>query len=138
VSQRAVASIVVVDDDRDVAESLAMLLEAEGHRVRTAHDGREGLTLVRDTRPDLVVLDVEMPLLDGAGMALQLLIYDCGLEDIPIVLVSGSSGLKTVAARIGTPYAVSKPFNVDDFLALVARALEERRAPRPGPKAQPG
>lgn len=129
---------MVVDDDRDVADSLEMLLEAEGYRVRVAYDGREGLALVRDTRPDLVVLDVEMPLLDGAGMALQLLIYDCGLEDIPIVLVSGSSELNAVAARIGTPYAVLKPFDVDDFLALVAQALEECRAPSPGPKAQPG
>ncbi|MFS8065110.1 MAG: response regulator [Byssovorax sp.] len=132
------ASILVVDDDRDVAESLEMLLEAERHSVRIAHDGREGLALVCDTPPDLIVLDVEMPLLDGPGMALQLLIHGRGLEKIPIVLVSGSSGLPAVAAGIGTPYALSKPFDIDDFLALVAQALEERRAPSHGPKAQLG
>ena len=132
------ASILIVDDDWDVAESLEMLLEGEGYCVCIAHDGREGLASLRDPRPDLIVLDVEMPLLDGPGMALQLLIRDSGLENIPIVLASGAAGLKAVAARIGTPYAVSKPFDVDDFLALVAQALEERRAPSHGPKAQSG
>ena len=83
------------------------------------------------------MLDVEMPLLDGPGMALQLLIRDSGLENIPIVLVSGAAGLNAVAARVGTPYAVPKPFDVDDFVGLVAQALEERRAPSHGPGAQP-
>ncbi len=104
------ASILVVDDDWDVAESVEMLLESEGHGVHIAHDGREGLASLRDGRPDLIVLDVEMPLLDGPGMALQLLIQDGGLENIPIVLVSGAAGLNAVARRVGTPYAVSKPF----------------------------
>jgi CheY-like chemotaxis protein len=131
-------SILVVDDDRDVAESLEMLLEAEGYSVRLAYDGREGLARVHAMKPDLIVLDVEMPLLDGPGMALQLLIQDNGFESIPIVLVSGSSALSAIASRVGTTYAVSKPFNVDDFLALVARALEERRAPCPGPRAPLG
>jgi DNA-binding NtrC family response regulator len=125
------ASIVVVDDERDLAESVEMLLAGEGHAVRVALDGREGLALVCESIPDLVVLDVEMPRLGGPAMALEMLIRDCGLELVPIVLVSGMPNLEAIAARVGTPYVLAKPFDVDRFLALVARALAERCEPRP-------
>jgi CheY-like chemotaxis protein len=124
------AEILIVDDDAETAELLGSMLTDCGYRVRTAGDGKQGLdTLSR--RPDLVLLDVEMPMLDGPGMAQEMCVRDCGLERIPIVLLSGVVGLAGVARRVGTPYFLAKPYSIDAVIALCRRALSERVAPKP-------
>jgi DNA-binding NtrC family response regulator len=124
------AELLVVDDDRDVAAILKMVLQDQ-HSIRIACDGEAGLRLLNERRPDLILLDVEMPVLDGPGMAYRLFIEDAGRELIPIVLVSGIANLELVAERVGTPYFLLKPVDAEPLLELVARALVERRAPRP-------
>lgn len=64
--------VLVVDDNRDAADSLAALLELEGFEARTAHDGREALTTATDWRPDAVVLDIGLPGMDGYQVAAAL------------------------------------------------------------------
>jgi DNA-binding response OmpR family regulator len=122
----------VVDDDVDLATIVARVLESQGFRVRIASSGEEGLLRLHDRLPDLVILDVEMPHLTGPQMAYRMFIHDAGFEQVPIVLVSGAVGLPDVAAKTGIPYSLAKPFDLDDLLALVSRALIERRAPNPG------
>jgi CheY-like chemotaxis protein len=63
------ADLLVVEDDRDAAEALAEVLRDAGHRVRLALDGEEGLGLLEEVPPDVVLLDVEMPVLTGPEMA---------------------------------------------------------------------
>ena len=128
-----VADVVLVDDDEDVAWVLQQLLELAGHSVRVAHNGNEGLLLLEQRLPDLAILDVEMPLLDGPGMAYRMFVHNCGLENIPIVLISGVFDLPRVAARVGTPYFSGKPFDTEAMMSLVDRALCERALPRPTP-----
>ncbi|NUO51338.1 MAG: response regulator [Polyangiaceae bacterium] len=125
------AEILIVDDEPDLAEMLADLLMEQGHLVRIASNGDEGLRALAVRHPDLVLLDVEMPLLDGPGMAYQMLVRDCGLEEVPIVLLSGVVGLPSVAARVGTPYFLPKPYAPRDVVSLCDRALKEQRAPTP-------
>lgn len=125
------AEILLVDDDVSLAETVQDVLSYAKHRVRVAHDGREGLAELDKGLPDLVLLDIEMPVLDGPGMAHQMLVVDCGRERIPIVLVSGYLGLRAVAARVGTPYSIGKPCELGALLNLVERALRERIPPRP-------
>jgi two-component system nitrogen regulation response regulator NtrX len=125
------AELVVVEDDPDLAELIAGQLEGEGHAVRVAGDGREGLRLVGERQPDLVLLDVEMPFLTGPQMAGQMLLHDLGEEQIPVVLLSGVTNLHQVAARVGTSYFLGKPFDAAALSRLVARALVERRPPMP-------
>lgn len=125
------ADILVVDDDPDAAEALTEVLRFEGHRVRAAFDGQEGLREVHARMPDLLLLDVDMPVLDGPGMAYAMLVHDMGQEDVPIVLVSGVPNLPEIAQRVGTPYLVEKPFRYERLVAMVARALAERIPPRP-------
>ncbi|MDB4966282.1 MAG: response regulator [Myxococcales bacterium] len=127
------ADVVVVDDDEDVAWVLQQLLEIAGHNVRVAHDGEEGLLLLQERLPDVAILDVEMPLLDGPSMSYRMFVHNCGLENIPIVLVSGVFDLSRVAARVGTPYFCAKPFDTSAMMSLVDRALTERALPRPTP-----
>ena len=124
------ANILFVDDDLDIAEAFSDLLRSEGHEVRTASTGEEGLQLLRaEPLPSTVVLDVDMPILGGPGMAHQMLLHDAGEEKIPILLMSGRIDLPQVAARMGTPYFLRKPANIHAFLDLLDRALRERVAP---------
>ena len=128
------ADVVVVEDDEDVSFLMAVFLEQAGHVVRRARNGEEALAVVVGGRrlPDLIVMDVEMPVLDGPGMAARLLVENAGKERIPLVIVSGATGLGAVARRVGTPYFLSKPFDPCDLIELSQRALRERRAPQPG------
>jgi CheY-like chemotaxis protein len=132
-----VANLLVVDDDPDLAELLTGYRESEGHTVRVAHDGVEGLRLVSEQPPDLVLLDVEMPVLTGPQMSYQMVLRDCGDELIPVVLLSAVANLHRTAARVGTPYFLGKPFEPAALSRLVARALAERQAPSPAQAASP-
>lgn len=125
------ADVLIIDDDGDLAEITSIVLERAGHRTRRASGGREGLEQLREALPDIVVLDVEMPHLDGPTMAYRMYVEDSGMERVPVVLVSGCVDLDATAARVGTPYALAKPYSVERFLATIERALMERRAPRP-------
>jgi two-component system, OmpR family, KDP operon response regulator KdpE len=124
-----VADLLVVDDDPDLAEILAGLLEAAGHTVRVGRDGEEGLRLVAERHPDLVLLDVEMPCLTGPEMSYRMFLHDVGEDKIPIVLASGVTNLARVASDVGTPYFLAKPYGIESVLRMVARVVEERRAP---------
>jgi DNA-binding NtrC family response regulator len=125
------ADILVVDDDDDLATVIAEVLGLQGHRLRLASSGEDGLRQLHERLPDLVILDVEMPHLTGPQMAYRMFIHDAGLERIPIVLISGAVGLPAIAAKAGIPYALAKPFDLDTLLDLVSLALVERRAPSP-------
>jgi CheY-like chemotaxis protein len=130
-----VADILIVDDDADLAAGLADLLELAGHRVRVASDGRAGIDALEERLPDLLVLDIEMPVLDGPGMANEMLVHDCGRENVPILLSSGYFELARIAARVGTPYSVGKPCSIAQFMAVLGRAIVEHQPPQPPPLA---
>jgi DNA-binding NtrC family response regulator len=125
--------LLLVDDDLDICWVLKELLELHDHDVRVAHDGLEGLNVMRQRLPEVVILDVEMPVLDGPSTAYRMFVLNTGLENIPIVLVSGFFDLAKVAIRIGTPYYLAKPFDVGELIALIERALLDRALPRPSP-----
>jgi DNA-binding response OmpR family regulator len=125
------ADLLIVDDDRDLAELLGEALAHHGHQVRFARDGMDGLRELSIRQPDAVLLDVEMPLLDGPGMAWQMFVRNYGLETIPIILLSGVVDLEQIAARVGTPYFLGKPYALSAVRALCDRALTERTAPAP-------
>jgi CheY-like chemotaxis protein len=126
------ASILIVDDDLDTADVSKELLESAGYRIRVGHNGEEGMaSLSRAPLPDCVLLDLDMPVLNGEGMAHQMGLHDGGEEQIPILLVSGRNDLRAVAARIGTPYFISKASAgyAEVLIQTIERALVERRAP---------
>lgn len=125
------ADLLIVDDDPDMGELLGEALARHGHQVRIARDGMDGLRELAIRMPDAVLLDVEMPMLDGPGMAYEMFVRNCGLENIPIILLSGVVDLEQVAARVGTPYFLSKPYALGAVRALCDRALAERTAPVP-------
>jgi DNA-binding response OmpR family regulator len=123
------ADLLLVDDDPDIAETLSEFLRDQGHRVRVAANGAEGLRLLEEGYPDVVLLDVEMPVLDGPLMAHCMFVQDVGRERVPILFLSGVADLDHIAAHVGTPYYLPKPFSLDRLLLMLARALRERTAP---------
>lgn len=124
------AHLLLVDDDDDIVEIFAQVLRSKGHEVRSASTGEEGLQALRAAPlPDLLVLDVEMPVLGGPAMAHEMLVHDAGEESIPILLVSAREDLPQIAARMGTRYFLQKPVEMPLFLEMLDRALRERGAP---------
>ena len=121
----AAASVLVVDDDADVRALVRELLTRAGYAVTEAQDGREALRLLYDERPDLVLLDISMPELDGWGTLER--IRD--VSDVPVVMVSalGAELEKVRALRGGADDYVTKPFGRQELLARVETVL--RRVP---------
>jgi DNA-binding NtrC family response regulator len=125
-----VAHLLLVDDDNDIVAALGDLLRDEGHQVHVASTGEQGLVVLRASPlPDVLVLDVDMPVLGGPGMAHKMLVHDAGEENVPIILMSGRANLAEIARQMGTTYFLRKPPTLDEFLGLLDRALRERRAP---------
>jgi DNA-binding response OmpR family regulator len=122
----AVTKLLLVDDDVDVRESLAEFLSQHGYEVRTACHGEEGLRCLAVEVPDVLLLDIEMPLMNGRAMAVGMMLHDAGLERIPIVLLSGGVELPSVAGEIGTPYYLAKPVGPGVLLSVLERAARER------------
>jgi CheY-like chemotaxis protein len=114
-----VKTILVVDDELDIVDVLSDLLTAEGYRVITASNGREGLTRLAEARPDLVLLDRMMPVVDGAEM-LRLMREDASLGGIPVVMMSAAEG-RRLSQELGCAAFLKKPFDLGTLLDTVAR-----------------
>jgi two-component system response regulator MprA len=125
------ASIVLIDDDDDMRETMADLLAIEGHEVRTARNGVEGLQALDERFPQLVLTDVEMPVLDGCAMVYRMFVENLGRENVPVIVISGAPDLCQIAKALGTPYYLVKPFALEMLTATIARALAEAIPARP-------
>jgi two-component system, chemotaxis family, chemotaxis protein CheY len=112
-------TVMIVDDDVDMRDSLTFVLEAEGYRVSTAGDGLEAMDLLhRDPSPDLILLDWMMPRCDGAQFrALQL--QEPALAEIPVVLLTADIHIHDKQDSLGVEGFLSKPVQLDDLLAAV-------------------
>jgi len=113
--------VLVVDDDPDIRELLFTALEDEGFEVVPAGNGREALAIIRTFRPDVIVLDLMMPVMDGWQFASELRIRDEGDEDIPIVLLSAARDLRAHAEALSAAEIIEKPFDLADLLPKIAR-----------------
>ncbi len=90
-----IRSVLVVDDNVDAADALAALLQAWGYQVTVAHDGPAALAAMQDTLPDIALLDIGMPAMDGYELAAHLR-FQTGCEDLPIVAITGAGGPEDV------------------------------------------
>jgi DNA-binding response OmpR family regulator len=119
--------VLVVEDDASIMLGLRINLEAEGYLVLTADDGEQALAIARSERPDLVILDVMLPRLNGFQV-LQTMRRE-GLA-MPIIVLSARTGEmdKVTGLELGAEDYVAKPFSLAEFLARVRAAL--RRGPR--------
>jgi len=120
------ATVLLVDDDQKIRELLRLYIEREGHRTLAAADGEMALATAIRAKPDLVVLDVMLPGLDGFEVARRIREE----SDVPILLLTARSGDsdKVVGLDLGADDYVVKPFSPRELMARV-RALLRRRRP---------
>lgn len=113
--------ILLVDDDPAIREATGDLLEAEGYEVGLAANGLLGLQQVRERRPDVILLDLMMPVMDGWAFCAAL--KSERLEPIPIVLLSAVRNLAENARQLALPNFIGKPYDVEQLIGLLDRVL---------------
>ncbi len=118
-----VAKILVVDDDPEARNVAVNVLTRAGHKVEGAEDGVQGLSKYQDERPNAVLLDINMPRMDGMSTLVAIRRYD---PKARVIMVTGLADkqLALAAARMGASDFVVKPYKVDRLLLAVGRLLE--------------
>jgi CheY-like chemotaxis protein len=117
-TERRARPILIVDDDKDILAVERAMLAEHGFAVREAHDGAEALRAMDEDPPALIVLDVQMPGIDGPTFAREL---RKRLKHVPLVIVTGVADPKREADRCNAEAFLRKPFHADDLLRLVRR-----------------
>lgn len=135
------AHILLVDDHPDIVRLLEISLRKGGHQISTASNGVEGLDMIRRCRPDLVILDVVMPELDGFRV-LHRVRSDPEVAGTLILMLTVKEQPEEMAVGLhfGADFYLTKPFHPDDVESLVRRALEgrAREEEQPAPGETPG
>ena len=116
------AKVLIVDDEPDILLMLRMSLEDEGHTVVMAGDGESGLARLAEHHPDLVLLDVMMPVLDGWGVLAR---KQRDGDMTPVIVLSAKTEETDIAKAmsLGATEYVTTPFDLDRVVALVAEVL---------------
>lgn len=116
--------ILVVDDDPMVVKMLTEPLKNAGYDVRVAYHGLEALKSVKERRPDLILLDILMPLLDGFKVA-RFLKFDKRYRDIPIVVLTSraTEGERKMGDIVGADEFLLKPIRIPQVLSVICRYL---------------
>jgi CheY-like chemotaxis protein len=117
--------VLVVDDEPDIRATVAEMLEIEGYSVEEAANGADALLAVERRRPDLILLDMRMPVLDGWGFAAEMSRRDM---TIPIVVMTAARDAARWASEIAASASLSKPFGFDDLITAVERARPQQGA----------
>ena len=120
--------ILVVDDEPALLRLMEFVLAREGHIMLTATDGIDALEEARRERPDLIVLDIMMPKMDGYQVA-DAIRADADLKDIPIIMLSAKAQEEDIERGMaaGVDRYITKPFSPDDLTVLVSRYLARSR-----------
>jgi DNA-binding response OmpR family regulator len=121
-------TVLIIEDEKTLAKQLADSLESEGFVAMWAVDGEEGLNKIRSELPDLIVLDIMLPKLDGLSLC-RMVRHDPNTAHIPIIMITarGTEVDKIVGLESGADDYIVKPFGLGEFLARVRAVM--RRAP---------
>lgn len=135
------ATIALVDDDRNILASVSMVLEAEGFTVRTYHDGAAGLTGIAVDPPDLVVLDIKMPKMDGLEVLERVRRNDRdGVAQIPVIFLTSKDDEQDelTGLRLGADDYITKPFSQRLLIARIRALLRRVAADSDAPENEDG
>ena len=114
-------SVLVIDDETGILESLRILLKNEGYAATVANSGKQGLEQIAEIRPDIVLTDVRMPMVSGVQVLSAARAQD---PDVPVILMTAQA---MEAVNEGAFYYIQKPFRNDELLAILRRATEHRK-----------
>jgi two-component system chemotaxis response regulator CheY len=113
--------VLLIEDEDTISEIVADALMLEGYQVRRARNGREALEMLQEWLPQLILLDLMMPVMNGwAFRAAQRQLMG-GAADVPIVVLSGAREVRARADELGAVEAMSKPFELNHVIEAVGR-----------------
>ncbi len=120
-----VKTVLIADDEIDIVETLKFMLESEGFEVLTAYDGEEALKKARTNFPDIILLDVMMPKINGYKVS-RLLKFDKKFQDIPILMITARSQEedKLIGEETGADEYITKPFEISNVIDLINKYLQ--------------
>ena len=123
--------VLIVDDEQDIVESLKFVLELANYTCFCAYNGEDGLRMAKEIMPDLIILDVMMPKINGFKIS-RLLKFDNKYKDIPILMLTARSQPedKLIGAETGVNEYITKPFDLDEVVKRVDSYLGVENASR--------
>ena len=116
--------ILVVDDSADNVAMISLFLQQQGYRVVTAGNGEDAVTIATQMMPNLILMDINLPTLDGLGATRRIRESEA-LRDIPVVAITafGTEGFQRAAYDVGVSGYLTKPLDLDRMHQLIARLL---------------
>ncbi len=119
--------VLVVDDEPDIVETLKFRLESQGFEVITAYDGLEALEKARNERPDLIILDLMLPKMDGYQVC-RLLKFDEKYSNIPVLMLTAKTQEidRTTGLKTGADEYMTKPFDSQELMKTVKDMLTSK------------
>lgn len=119
-----VSKILVAEDENIMVRLLENTLTQNGYEVRVVSNGQEGLQAVRENKPDLIISDVMMPVMDGFAFCRELE-ADENMSDIPVLILTGKSQMEDSFSALGVDDFISKPFEPEALLLKVSQLLKD-------------
>ena len=118
--------ILVIDDETELLKALTIRLKTSGYEVITAQDGQEGLEKAKSSNPDLIVLDILMPKMDGYEVC-RLLKFDEKYKSIPVIMLTAKAQDidKTMGKKVGVDDYITKPFETQDLVDKIKKYIGE-------------
>ena len=118
--------ILVVDDSADNVAMISLALQGQGYKVVTANNGEDAVTVATQTLPNLILMDINLPTLDGLGATRRILDNDA-LREVPVVAITafGTEGFQRAAYDAGVSGYLTKPIDLDRMHQLIARLLSQ-------------
>lgn len=116
--------ILLIEDEKDLAYAISVQLTVNNYEVLTAYDGQTGLSMARNDAPDLIILDLMLPKLDGYKLC-RMLKFDEKYKHIPIIIltVRGNQGDKELGFEVGADAYITKPFEPQEILDKIKELL---------------
>jgi DNA-binding response OmpR family regulator len=114
--------VLIVDDDTEIVQAVVVRLGAAGYDVTTAADGEQGFERALETRPHVIVMDIQMPTMDGLT-ALARIHAHSATRSTPVVVLSACSSTRKHALELGARYFLDKPYNAKTLVAAVESSL---------------
>lgn len=121
--------VLLIEDDVDMSEAVRLRLESNGYEVLVAHDGLEGFDMARAQKPDLIILDVMLPKMDGFTVC-RMLKYDEAYKSIPVIMFTARVQKTDIqhGTEVGANAYVTKPFKAEELLSQINSLINHEKS----------
>ena len=119
--------VLILEDDDQIATVLEDTLRDEGYDVQCVPNGWEGLSILARWSPDVIILDLMMPVMDGRSFRAAQRQLPPATADLPVIVLSGARDAHAQAEAMAAAAAIAKPFDLDDLLSTVGRICQQSR-----------